>query len=196
MISKQDIVPRTLLIGRRLGATGLDACILASVVATTTIGGAWAAVMIMDAPSAEQLQVLFAGVPAEHLNLAWYEAIARGIAPYVMACLPAIWWAYESLFAKLKMEGTPGKWVFRLATRSAAATRKLRLGEILLRSAMKVVTLTSLLFIASPAFLLVAAGLLLLIPMINSNGQFLHDFIPGANVVAKAKAIAQAPVAD
>ena len=189
MITKRNVLPRVLLISRRLGANAVDACILAAVVAAATIGVAWIVGMMMDMPSAEQLQVIFAGVPADHLTFAWYEAIARGIAPYVMAGLPAIWWAYESMFAKLRMEGTPGKWLFRLATRSAA-DRKLRFGEILLRSAMKVVTLTCLLFIASPAFLAAVAGLLLLIPLMSANGQFLHDFIPGTNVVAKAKAIA------
>lgn len=192
MIKKQTIVPRVLVTSRRLGATAVDACVLATAVAATTIGAAWVAVLLMDMPTAEQLQVLFPGMPAGHLTYAWYEAIARGIAPYVMAGLPAIWWAYESLFARLRMEGTPGKWVFRLATRSTS-DRKLRFGEILLRSALKVVTLTSLLFIASPAFLAAVAGLLLLIPLLSANGQFLHDYIPGANVVAKSKAVTLKP---
>ncbi|WP_432263290.1 RDD family protein [Cupriavidus sp. TMH.W2] len=185
MIQKAQIPARLGLVARRLLATVADAVVLLAFVAIFTLAAAWLAVTIKDQPSMEQLQVLFQGVPNDRLSYAWYEAIARGIAPYVLAASPAIWWLYESLFSWGKVKCTPGKWLLCLKTTSSK-DRDARLGETLMRSAMKVMTVLCLLFISSPVFLAVVAILLLLIPLLSTRGQFLHDFIPGTNVVTKA----------
>ncbi|ABO59734.1 RDD family protein (plasmid) [Burkholderia vietnamiensis] len=185
MIKKDQVLSRLGVIARRLLATAADAFVLSAGAAITTIGAAAVAILVKDQPSLGQLQMLFHNVPLDQLRFAWYQAIARGMAPYAFATLPAAWWLYDALFSWKKLRCTPGKWLFCLKTTSAKE-RDARLGEVLLRSSMKVMTILSLLFIGSPIVLAAAAVLLLTIPVLTTRGQFLHDFIPGTNVVSKA----------
>ncbi|WP_425953093.1 RDD family protein [Ralstonia pseudosolanacearum] len=185
MIKKEQLPQRLGLVARRLLATAADAVILLAIVAIFTLGASWVIVLVKGEPSVQQLQMLFHSVPKDRLSYAWYEAIARGLAPYVMATLPAIWWLYDALFSWRKLRCTPGKWLFCLKTTSTK-DRDANLAEALLRSAMKIMTVLCLLFISTPAFLGIVAALLLSIPVLSNRGQFLHDSIPGTNVVSKA----------
>ena len=185
MISKDQILPRLNIISRRIAASFSDLVILAALTGIAALAIAWLLVIIKGTPTDQQLQMVFHGVPKENLRYAWYEAIARGVAPYVMACLPLAWWIYESIFSLKKSPCTPGKRLFCLKTTSTK-DRNARFGESALRSAMKVMTIMSMLFISSTTTLAFAAAFLLLVPMLSAKGQFLHDFIPGTNVVSKA----------
>lgn len=176
---------RALILCRRLAATMLDFTILLLLIGIFGALAAHTLAHTTEIPNIDALTAQYPDADSSVLFGIWYQGIARGLVPYVIAMLPMIWWIYESFVVGVTGGSTIGKWVFRLKVTTKSGGRVTAWGAIF-RGAIKLSAIALALVIPSQLILAIFLLAWFAVPLFSSKGQLAYDLLTGMVVVGRA----------